>query len=61
MKRSPHIVKHGIAMRRSRRRRLQLKAIRRGQSKRRLIYFRSENIVYNFPHDGVDYDHSDID
>ncbi len=44
MRRGPHLVKHGTAMRRSRRRRLELKAIHRAQNKRRLIYFRQENL-----------------
>ncbi len=44
MRRSPHMAKHGITIRRSRRRRLQLKAIHRAQNKRRLIYFRQENL-----------------
>lgn len=43
MKRSPHLTRHGTSIRRSRRRRLQLKAIHRAQNKRRLIFFRQEN------------------
>lgn len=43
MRRSPHFSKHGAAMHRTHRRRLQIKAIRRMQHKRRHIFFRLEN------------------